>query len=78
MQFAMPPAVSAITAIVTDVDQHERSPCSEEIVDMADFRQVWTQIPDPRDHYNLDNRPEPRFFLVTQISMKPWSSAVAS
>ncbi|WP_327045301.1 transposase family protein [Microbispora sp. NBC_01189] len=49
MHFAMPPAVSAITAIVIDVDQHERSSCGEEIVDMADLRQVWAQIPDPRD-----------------------------
>ncbi|WP_246238313.1 ISAs1 family transposase [Acrocarpospora corrugata] len=48
MQCATPPVLSAITAIVSDADQHELS-CDGEIVDMADLRQVWAHIPDPRD-----------------------------
>ncbi|WP_433357200.1 ISAs1 family transposase [Microtetraspora malaysiensis] len=51
MQSVMPPALSAITAAVADVDQRELDvPPGEiaEIADMADLRQAWAQIPDPR------------------------------
>ncbi|GAA1019229.1 hypothetical protein Aple_098130 [Acrocarpospora pleiomorpha] len=43
IQCVMPPVLSAISALVSDV--HE----PEQIADMADLRQVWAQIPDPRD-----------------------------
>ncbi|WP_449066585.1 ISAs1 family transposase, partial [Planomonospora algeriensis] len=48
MQCVMPPVLSAITTIVSDIDQRELS-YEAETADMTDLRQVWAQIPDPRD-----------------------------
>ncbi|MEO3863910.1 ISAs1 family transposase [Acrocarpospora sp. B8E8] len=50
MQSAMPPVLSAITTIVSDADQHEDSAVGTgPMMDLTDLRQVWAQIPDPRD-----------------------------
>ncbi|GAA0381179.1 hypothetical protein Acor_02870 [Acrocarpospora corrugata] len=46
----MPPVLSAITTIVSDADQHEDSAADNgPKMDLTDLRQVWAQIPDPRD-----------------------------
>ncbi|MEU7002686.1 hypothetical protein [Nonomuraea sp. NPDC046570] len=41
-------AMSATTAIVSGADEHQLA-ADGAGVDMSDLRQVWAQIPDPRD-----------------------------
>ncbi|WP_328818610.1 ISAs1 family transposase [Nonomuraea cypriaca] len=49
MQSAMPPVLSAITTALEDTGLREQCGSCGEAVDLADLRQVWAQIPDPRD-----------------------------
>ncbi|WP_327586187.1 ISAs1 family transposase [Nonomuraea sp. NBC_00507] len=45
----MPSVLSAITTVAGDAGPREQSGLPGKVVDMADLRQVWAQIPDPRD-----------------------------
>jgi hypothetical protein len=45
----MQPVLSAINTVLQDADQREPWTPTDKIVDMTDVRQVWAQIPDPRD-----------------------------
>ena len=64
----MPPAVSAISAAVNDADQRESLTPADHVVDLADLRQVWAQVPDPRDRRGR-RHPLPLMLALVQAAI---------
>lgn len=70
----MPSVLSAIVTVVSDVGLDERPSSSGEVVDMADLRQVWARIPDPRDRHG---RRHPLAVLLALVQAALVSGAVS-